>query len=120
MNGLYLPLLPAAAQAPQNGKPLPNRTARKSPEALNARIERAAAHALPWALGGFLTMSTITKLLNADALDEVGEFVKEVRSRKTGAVIATIRRLPNGLVAADMEAGGKKYRLVGLAPGGES
>jgi hypothetical protein len=50
-----------------------------------------------------------------DALDAVGELVKTVKSRKTGAVIATIRRLPGGLLAADMK-GHPKFRLVCVDP----
>jgi hypothetical protein len=37
----------------------------------------------------------------ADSLDNVGEFITQITDPATGA-IATIRRLPNGLIAADV------------------
>jgi hypothetical protein len=58
-----------------------------------------------------------TQATKTGELVAAGEIIETITSRKTGAVIATIRRLPGGLLAADVqESCGLKYCLVAIDP----
>jgi hypothetical protein len=81
------------------------------------------------------------RMTDADALNATGEFVSQIADPKTGAPLATIKRLPGGWLAADVEgdealalvrdflpqtrtamavtpSGARRYRLIYKMPGG--
>jgi hypothetical protein len=48
-------------------------------------------------------MSTTTDTAAVDARDAAGEIIEQITDPETGKSIATIRRLPKGLLAVDVE-----------------